>query len=196
MGNEQYQQYIENELIKIRFDKQMLEEFTGYSVDNPQEYFKQHKRAKKPPFENLWGKKRLGTLPSWNRFLNVKDRVMQNNMKQHIADYTEYCLRRQEIPRAYLDKYIVLVVQYKPDKSKSDNDNTCVKPSLDGCTHYEMWKDDNFMHMRLYLSFSVYDKANPHTDLLVFPIYEEHTFGEVMQYVSQYVINLEEEYKI
>ena len=59
MGNEQYQQYIENELIKIRFDKEMLEEFTGYSVDNPQEYFKQHKRAKKPPFENLWGKKKV-----------------------------------------------------------------------------------------------------------------------------------------
>lgn len=44
------------EIITIRFDKEMLEGFTGYSVDNPKEYFKLHPRAKKPPFENLHGK--------------------------------------------------------------------------------------------------------------------------------------------
>ena len=33
MGNEQYQQYIENELIKIRFDKYWFGEFTGYTTN-------------------------------------------------------------------------------------------------------------------------------------------------------------------
>ena len=41
------------EIITIRFDKEMLEGFTGYSVDNPKEYFKLHPRAKKPPFEKI-----------------------------------------------------------------------------------------------------------------------------------------------
>ena len=182
------------EIITIRFDKQMLSEFTGYSVDNPKEYFKLHPRAKKPPFENLHGKKRLGLLPSINKFLNVNDRTQQNLMKQHLSDYTEYCLRRQGIPHAYLDKYIVLVVQYKPDQSKSDNDNTFCKSALDGCTHYEMWKDDNYTQMKLYLSYSVYDKQNPRSELVIFPIYKEYTFTQVMHFVAEYIVNLEQKY--
>ena len=190
-----YQEYIDNELIKVVFDKQMLEEFTGFSVDNPQEYFKRHPRAKKPPFENLWGKKRLGMLPSWNRFLNVKDRVMQNNMKQHIADYTTYCLNRQKVKHTYLEECIVLAIQYKPDRSKSDNDNVYCKSSMDALTKFELWKDDNYRHVRVFTSFSVYEPKEPRTELLIFPIYKgECGFVEVAEYLSKYLSELESKY--
>ena len=41
----------------------MLKGFTGYDTENPEEYFKYHPRAKKPPMESLW-KKSHGLIPS------------------------------------------------------------------------------------------------------------------------------------
>ena len=47
-----------DEVITVRFDKEMLKGFTGYDTENPEEYFKYHPRAKKPPMESLWKKSR------------------------------------------------------------------------------------------------------------------------------------------
>ena len=41
----------EQEIITVRFDKQMLAEYSGYDVDNPDEYLSAHPRAKKAQFE-------------------------------------------------------------------------------------------------------------------------------------------------
>lgn len=187
----------EQEIITVRFDKEMLKGYSGYDVDNPEQYFKLHPRAKKAPFEDMWGKKRNGLLISVNKFIDCNDRTFQNLMKQEIANYTTYCLKVQKVPSAYLDEFIVLVVQYKPDRSKSDNDNTFVKSSLDAMTKYEMWIDDNYLHMRLFLSFSVYDKADPHTDIVIFPIYRhEYEFDFVLKQVADYVCKIEKQHEI
>lgn len=187
----------EQEIIVVRFDKEMLKEYSGFDVDNPDEYFKVHKRAKKPPYEGLWGKKRLGLLPSVNKFIDCNDRVIQNDMKQEIGKYTTFCLMKQKVPSAYLNEFIVLVVQHKPDKSKSDNDNTFVKASLDTMTKYEMWEDDNYTHMKLFLSYSVYDKHDAHTDIIIFPIYKgEYEIGFVLKYVMDYIAKLERKFEV
>lgn len=187
----------EQEIITIRFDKKLLQGFSGYDVDNPETYFKAHPRAKKAPFENLWGKKRTGLLPSTNKFLNCHDRRIQNEIKQHIGDYTTYCLKVQKVPAAYFNKYIVLCVQYKPDRSNSDNDNTWVKSSLDAMTKFNMWPDDNYKHMKLFQSFSVHDKNDPRTELVIFPIFEnEYEFDFVVDYVSKYIAKLERQYEV
>ena len=51
-----------DEVITVRFDKEMLKGFTGYDTENPKEYFKYHPRAKKPPMESLWKKRRKAFL--------------------------------------------------------------------------------------------------------------------------------------
>ena len=181
-----------DEVIVVRFDKEMLKEFSGYDVDNPDAYFKLHPRAKNPPYNGLWGKKRMGLLPSTNKFLNCNDRRIQNDIKQHIADYTTFCLEKQKIKSVYFDKCIVLCVQYKPTKSESDNDNTWVKSSLDAMTEYEIWPDDNYKHMKLYQSYSIYCKEDPRTELIIFPIYDgEYDFDFVVHYVAQYISDIE-----
>ena len=91
----------------------------------------------------------------------------------------------------------MLVVQHKPDKSKSDNDNTFVKASLDTMTKYEMWEDDNYTHMKLFLSYSVYDKHDAHTDIIIFPIYKgEYEIGFVLKYVMDYIAKLERKFEV
>lgn len=187
----------EQEIIKVRFDKQMLKEFCGYDVDDDGEsYYKAHPRAKKPPYDNIWKKNRYGLLPSTNVFLNCHDRRIQNDIKQHIGDYTTYCLKRQNIPSAYFDEFVILCVQYKPTKANSDNDNTWVKSSLDAMTKYDMWDDDNYLHMRFYQSFSVVDKNDPRTEIVIFPIFRgEYEFDYVIRYAAEYVARLEKQYE-
>ena len=187
----------EQEIITVRFDKQMLTEYSGYDVDNPDEYFRAHPRAKKAPFEGLWGKRRVGLLPSTNKFIDCNDRVIQNQMKQEIGNYTTYCLKAQKVPAAYLKEFIVVAINYKPDKSKSDNDNIFVKASLDAMTKYEMWSDDNWTQLKLYQAFSVYCKSDPRTEIVIFPIYRgEYEFDFVSRYVTEYICRIEKQFEI
>lgn len=194
-----YEQYIEHEVFIVRLDKEMLKRYSGYDVDTDgEEYFQAHPRAKKPPFDKLWKKKRLGMLPSTNTFIDCNDRITQNQMKQELGAYTTFCLKAQQIPGAYLQKCLVLVVQHKESRTNSDNDNTFVKSSLDALTKWQMWEDDNYKHVKLFASTSVYDKADPHTDLIIFPIYEDeegYSYDDVMLYLAKYLMYLENKYK-
>ena len=89
--------FYKDEVITVRFDKEMLKGFTGYDTENPEEYFKYHPRAKKPPMESLWKKSRNGLVPSVNTFLNCNNRVIQNSWEQHLKEYCEYCMQQQGI---------------------------------------------------------------------------------------------------
>ena len=60
-----------------------------------------------------------------------------------------------------------------------------------------MWPDDNYKHMKLFQSFSVYDKNDPRTELVIFPIFEtEYEFDFVVDYVSKYIAKLERQYEV
>ena len=183
-----------DEVIVIRFDSEMLKGFTGYDKNNPEPYFKLHPRSKKPPMDWL-GKTRNGMLPSWNRFINCPNRIIQNEWKQSLGKYTEYCIIQQNVPRAYLDKCVIITIQFKPTKAKRDNDNTFLKSSLDAMTKQEVLQDDNDNIVRFTGNHIVYDKEDPHTEIRIYPIIEGvFDFDYVLKIATHEINNLERKY--
>lgn len=158
--------YFDNEVIRIIFNSEMLDGFT-------KEYKIKHPRAKKLPLD--WcGKKRFGLIPTMNRFLNVSSRQQQNSMKQQFSEYTKFILKNLDVDRNYLDRCAVLVKQYYPTKAKFDLDGVCVKPSFDSMTEFGVWEDDNIYVIEPYIVTGGYDKDNPRTEIVVFPITDEY----------------------
>lgn len=183
-----------DEVITVRFDKEMLKGFTGYDTDNPEEYFKYHPRAKKPPMESLWKKSRNGLIPSVNTFLNCNNRVIQNSWEQHLKEYCEYCMQQQGIKHDYIDQCIVVVVQFKPTKSESDVNNVYTKPFIDAMVERELLIDDNYKIVRLHQEYAVVDKKDSHSEIRIYPITEEHDMEFVLWYIQQEILTLEKKY--
>lgn len=182
----------QKEVITIVFNEEMLKEFTGYDKDNPQEYFKLHPKAKKPPFEALWKKSRYGMIPSINVFLNCPDRRVQNSWEQHLKEYCEYCMTKQSIKHNYIEKCFILVIQFKPTKSKSDPSNLYAKPFEDAMVERELLVDDNYQIVRLHMEYEIFDKNNPHSEIRIYPIYDEiFDFEFVLNFIIQDLCRLE-----
>lgn len=190
MGNEQYKQYIENELIKIRFDKYWFGEFTGIRLDSRKEdeerYFKLHPRSKYLPMEYL-GKKRTGVLPSLNNVFNVASRQIQNNRKQDFSNYTEFCVKGQRIPRAYLDKCIIVVKHIHGTKTRFDVDNIYIKPVLDCLVKLEVLKEDNYNILPEVTLWGGYEKDNDYSEIYILPINEDYDIEWVMEFKNQLI---------
>ncbi len=194
MQNELDYDVYKDEIITIRFDSEMFKGFTGFDKDNPDEYFKLHPRSKNPPMDWL-GKTRIGMLPSWNRFINCPSRIIQDTWKKDLNDYTRYCIQQQCVPRAYLNECIIVAIQFKPTKAKSDNDNTYVKATLDAMVKEEVIQEDNYTVVRYFGSYSAYDKQDPHTEVRVYPIIKGvFDFDYVLQIVTYEINNLERKY--
>ena len=165
ISDESINNYLENEVIRITFNADMLEEYD-------EQHKILHPRRKKRSLDCM-GKKRTGMLCSWNIFLNVASRVIQNERKSSISDYTKFILKKLDVDRNYLDRCAVLVKQYNKTKSRFDLDNVCVKPSFDAITEYHIWEDDNVYHLEPFVVTGGHDKDNPRTEILIFPITEE-----------------------
>ena len=183
-----------DEVITVRFDKEMLKGFTGYDTENPEEYFKEHPRAKKPPMESLWKKSRNGLVPSVNTFLNCNNRVIQNSWEQHLKEYCEYCMQQQGVKHDYIDQCIVVVVQFKPTKSKSDVNNVYTKPFIDAMVERELLQEDNYTVVRMHQEYSVVDKTDPHSELRIYPITKQYDMEFVLWYIQQDILTLEKKY--
>lgn len=180
-----------DEIISIRFDKEMLKQYSGYDTDNPEEYFKSHPRAKKPPFEAIWKKSRNGLIPSINTFLNVADRRIQNTWEQHLRDYCEFCMSKQGIKHDYIEECIVLAIQFKPTRSKADVNNIYTKPFLDAMVERELIKEDNYTILRVHMEYALVDKEDPHSEIRIYPITDEYTLAYVLQVATDDVLALE-----
>lgn len=191
-----YEEY-KNELITVRFDSYWFGQFTGIQNDNIKEnvaeWLKKHPRSKRPPMDWL-GKTRNGMLPSWNRFINCPSRIIQDTWKKDLNEYTRYCIKGQHVPRAYLNKCVVIAVQFKPTKTASDNDNTYVKASLDAMVKEEVLQEDNYKVVKYFGSYSVVDKDDPRTEIRIYPIYDGFDFNYVMDVAMNDVKELEEKY--
>ena len=157
--------YLDNEVIRVVFNAEMLEEFDEYDLLN-------RPRRKKRVLD--WcGKKRLGIIPTLNRFLNVSSRQQQNTMKQQFGDYTKFILKKLDVDRNYLERCAIIVKQYHPTKMPFDLDGVAVKSAFDALTEYGFWEDDNIYVVEPYLVTGGYDKNNPRTEFVIFPITEE-----------------------
>lgn len=183
-----------DEVITVRFDKEMLKGFTGYDTENPEEYFKKHPRAKKAPLHNLFGKKRLGMIPSINLFLCSTDRIGQGRWEKELKEYCEYCMEQQKIKHDFIEECIVVVIQFKPTKSKSDVNNVYTKPFIDAMVERELLQEDNYTVVRMHQEYSVVDKTDPHSEIRIYPITKEYVMEFVLWYIQQDILELEKKY--
>lgn len=165
ISDESINNYLENEVIRITFNAYMLEEYD-------QQHKIIHPKRKKRVLDFL-GKKRLGLLPSWNIFLNVSSRIIQNERKKSISDYTNFILKKFDVDRNFLDRCAVIVKQYNQTKVAFDLDNIHTKSSFDSFTEYHVWEDDNVYILEPLIFTGGHDKDNPRTEILIFPITEE-----------------------
>lgn len=178
------------EIITIRFDKEMFGEFTGIRPSHRQEdeesWFKLHPRARHLPMHYL-GKKRTGVLPSLNNVLNVPDRRVQNERKQQFSDYTEFCINKQKVPRAFLKQCIIIVKHVHGTKTHFDVDNVYIKPTLDCLVKMEVLQEDNYNVLKNVTLCGFYEKNNDHSELYILPIYEEYSYEFVMDYANNII---------
>lgn len=173
-----YSDYRKN-VITVRFDKELLKEFSGFDTENPDLYFKEHPRAKKPPFNSLWKKSRNGLIPSVNTFLNINDRGIQNVWEQHLKDYCEFCMKKQGIKHDYIEECVIVAIQFKPSRTKSDPHNCYDKPFIDAMVERELLKEDNYKIVRLHMEHALYKKDDAHSEIRIYPVVEGMTFDEV-----------------
>lgn len=181
-------------IITIRFDKELLKQYSGFDTENPDEYFKAHPRAKKPPYEAIWKKSRNGLIPSINTFLNVTDRRTQNTWEQHLRDYCEYCMQAQGIKHDYIEECVVLAIQFKPTRSKADVSNIYCKPFEDAMVERELIKEDNYTVLRVHMEYALVDKVDPHSEIRIYPITEEYNLSQVLKIAIEDIATLEELY--
>ena len=168
-------EYLENKIIRIVFNSGTLERFTEH-------YKKFHPRAKKLPLE--WcGKKRLGLLPTVNRFLNVANRKQQNNMKQQFHEYTKFVLKENNIEKYCVDRCVVLVKHYLKTRSLFDLDGIFVKATFDALSDYGFWEDDNYTVIEPLIFTGGYDKENARSEVIIFPITDEYDREFVLECV-------------
>lgn len=181
-------------IITIRFDKELLKQYSGFDTENPDEYFKTHPRAKKPPYEAIWKKSRNGLIPSINTFLNVTDRRIQNTWEQHLRDYCEYCMQAQGIKHDYIEECVVIAIQFKPTRSKADVNNIYTKPFLDAMVERELIKEDNYTVLRVHMEYALVNKVDPHSEIRIYPITEEYNLSQVLKIAIEDIATLEELY--
>lgn len=182
------------EVIILRLDKQTLEEFTGYSVDSPQSYFQTHKKAKKPPMDSLWGKGRTGLIPSINKFLNCKNRVIQNQWEQHLKEYCEHSMIKQGFKHNYIEQCLILVVTYKPTRSRSDASNQYAKPFEDAMVERELIVDDNYTVVKLHCETMVYCKDDPHSEIRIYPINDTYDFEFALKVMQDDLLKIHKKF--
>lgn len=183
-----------DEIIVVRFDEEMLKGFTGYDKSNPKNYFQDHPRAKKPPMESLWGKTRVGLVPSINKFLDCSDRVLQSTWEKHLCDYCEYCMKRQGIKHDYIEECIIVTISYRPTRAKADVNNIYVKPFIDAMVERELLKEDNYTVVKYHAEYIVIDKEDPRTEIRIYPITKEYDFMCAITEAMNDVVELNDKY--
>ena len=186
-----YKEYKSKRVTTIRFDKELLKEYSGYDVENPETYFKEHPRAKKPPYNNLWKKSRTGMIPSVNTFLNVNDRNIQNVWEQHLKDYCEFCMKKQGLKHDYIGQCIIIAIQFKPTRTKSDPHNCYDKPFIDAMVERELLQEDNYTVVKLHMEHALYYKQDPHSEIRIYEITDEYPFEFVANCVIKDIAELQ-----
>lgn len=169
--------YNEEKRIVITFNQEMIDEYTN-------NYFLKYPNRKKAPLEFL-GKKRLGQLPSWNRIINCPNRIVQNQWKQELSDYTQHIIHKQGLNDLKIDKCIVVAKQFQGTRTKSDSDNIYLKSSLDALVKNGVLIEDNYTVLNPCILSTFYDKENPRTELIIYPLCDIFTQDIVLDIIME-----------
>lgn len=102
--------------------------------------------------------------PSNNKFIGRNARFDYNNQKKEWQRMIFLLCR--PIPEKPIDKAVVYITYYFPDKRRRDPDNYSGKFILDGLVRAGILTDDDFSHITLRLS-GLHDKTNPRTEISI-----------------------------
>lgn len=106
--------------------------------------------------------------PSNNKYIGRENRFEYQDVKKSWAELVKLFCRPK--PQKPIDKSIVRLTYYFPDRRRRDPDNYSGKMILDGLVRSGIIKDDSFNCIRLFLD-GRYDKDNPRTEIIIKEIY-------------------------
>lgn len=106
--------------------------------------------------------------PSNNKYMGRGSRYYQSFTYQEEKTKWEWLVRAaaKKKPAKPIEKAVVNITYYFPDKRKRDPDNYSGKFLLDGLTKAGIIKDDSFDNIDLALAGRV-DRENPRTEIMV-----------------------------
>ena len=106
--------------------------------------------------------------PSNNRFMGRGSKGYQAFVYQEEKTKWEWLVRAaiKNKPKEPIEKAVVNITYYFPDKRRRDPDNYSGKFLLDGLTRAGMIKDDSFSNINLVLTGKV-DGSNPRTEICI-----------------------------
>lgn len=163
-------------IITLTFNKESYDKYTKH-------YRRVYPNRKKMPLS--WTRKTPnGQLVSWNRFINSPNRIMQNQWKQEFADYTKFILEDSGLNDLGIERCAIIVRQYNGTKAKSDSDNIMIKASLDAMVKCNVIIEDNYTVLNPVILYTDYDKENPRTEIILYPITNECNMSEVLNKIT------------
>ena len=135
-----------NEII-VEFNEDNLERFL-------KEYYKNHKKGKKPIIESPIAR-------SMNKIIVVTNRIVQNNHKHNRGEYVKFVIREMGIEKLGIDETDLKIEFVFPTKIRHDLDNVIagVKEYLDSFTELGVITDDDYLHIKSITSSARYEKG-------------------------------------
>lgn len=133
--------------IIVEFNEENLERFL-------KEYYKSHRKGKKPIIES--------PLPrSMNKILTVTNRIVQNNHKQNRGLYTKSVIKEFGLEMIGINETDLAVEFVFPTKVRHDIDNLIggLKEIMDSFTDLGVITDDDYLHIKSITSCARYEKG-------------------------------------
>lgn len=105
--------------------------------------------------------------PSNNKYIGRTNYREYQNIKREWAKIIDLLCHPK--PKNPIDKAIVQLTYYFPDRKRRDPDNYSGKMVLDGLVKAGILADDSFGHIQLLLAAD-YDENNPRTEIKITPL--------------------------
>lgn len=152
--------------VKLVIDNELLEEYQIY-------WKKYHPTARNHPLAKPNTKDKTKGYVfgiSINEFTNMKNRIMQNNLKQNWKSFFVWLANKEGFAGWKLDKFKISYKWVFPNNMRHDSDNYIFfnKFLADGLNEADVITDDCFGNMYLELDCNKYvDKEHPRVEIII-----------------------------
>lgn len=137
----------EKDVIEVEFNEDNLNRFL-------EEYYKTHRKGKKPIIESPIAR-------SMNKIITITNRIVQNTQKQNRGEYVKFVLRELGLEKLGINETDLKVEFVFPTKVRHDLDNVTagLKEYLDSFTDLGVITDDDYLHIKSITSCARYEKG-------------------------------------
>lgn len=137
----------EKDEIIVEFNEDNLNRFLT-------EYYKTHRKGKKPIIESPIAR-------SMNKIITITNRIVQNSHKQNRGEYVKFVLRELGLENLGINETDLKVEFIFPTKVRHDLDNVTagLKEYLDSFTDLGVITDDDYLHIKSITSCARYEKG-------------------------------------